>query len=120
MKININCKITNEEETIQYKTKAIKQDNQIKYIYKDEIYILTIITPKKLILKRSTPQMESTIYFEENKTLKSLYNIKDKNISLKIEIKTKKIKITNKKIEILYTVIDSNTNYKYYIEMSDK
>ena len=110
--------ITNNEIT-EINTKAIKVKDKISYYLDQEKYTLKIISPTKLILKRSTKELDSIIYFEENKILPSDYSLKDNNLSLNIDIRTDKINLNNEFIKISYTVIDSNNNYEYYIEMSE-
>ena len=110
--------ITNNEIT-EINTKAIKVKDKISYYLDQEKYTLKIISPTKLILKRSTKEIDSIIYFEENKILPSEYKLKDNNLSLNIDIRTDKINLNNEFIKISYTVIDSNNNYEYYIEMSE-
>ena len=110
--------ITNNEIT-EINTKAIKVKDKISYYLDQEKYTLKIISPTKLILKRSTKEIDSIIYFEENKILPSEYKLKDNNLSLNIDIRTNKINLKDEFIKISYTVIDSNNNYEYYIEMSE-
>ena len=110
--------ITNNEIT-KINTKAIKVKNKISYYLDQEKYTLKIISPTKLILKRSTKEIDSIIYFEENKILPSEYKLKDNNLSLNIDIRTNKINLKDEFIKISYTVIDSNNNYEYYIQMSE-
>ena len=50
----------------------------------------------------------------------AIYNMKEQEISLEIDIKTKKIEQVENRIQILYTVVDSNMDYEYIIEMSDE
>lgn len=59
------------------------------------------------------------MYFEKNKIASSLYNLKDNNIILEIDILTNDIKLTEKNLKIIYTIVDSNIIYEYNIEMSD-
>ena len=101
--MNLKGKIIdkNTNECTEFQTKAIYKKDKIKYFYENDTYILNIISPKKLILKRITPEIESTIYFEENKNTLSIYLVKEQGISFKIEIKTKMIKISKNKIIIL-------------------
>ena len=110
--------ITNNEIT-EINTKAIKVKDKISYYLDQEKYTLKIISPTKLILKRITKEIDSIIYFEENKILPSDYSLKDNNLSLNIDIRTNKINLKDEFIKISYTVIDSNNNYEYYIEMSE-
>lgn len=84
-----------------------------------EKYILSIINSKMIILNRNNDEIESTMYFEENKKISSLYTMKENNISIDIDILTNKLEIKKNFIKITYTVIDSNTVYEYNIEMSE-
>jgi len=110
--------ITNDETT-KIDTTAIKNHKKITYYLDKEKYILKITSPTKLILNRTTEEIESTLYFDMNKVLTAEYTIKENNLSLGIDIRTNKIEITTSYIKIQYTVIDSNNNYEYYIEMSE-
>lgn len=110
--------VTNQE-TNSFNTTAIKQKNKITYVINQEKYTLKIISPDRLILNRKTDQIDNTMYFEKDKVLPAIYNIKENDLELEIEIKTNKLEIKEKKINISYTVIDSNTEYEYNIEMSE-
>lgn len=59
------------------------------------------------------------MYFEINKTISSIYTLKQNNITINIDILTNKIELDENSIKILYTVIDSNVVYEYNIEMSE-
>lgn len=110
--------VTNNEE-ILINTPAIKNNKKLTYYLNNEKYTLQIVSPKKLILNRTNKEIDSTLYFELNKIVPAIYNIKENNLSLEIDIRTNNIILNDKHIKILYTVIDSNTNYEYYIEMSE-
>lgn len=110
--------ITNDETT-KIDTKALKNHQKITYYLDNEKYTLKIMNPTKLILNRNTNEVESTYYFEENKVLPTSYSLKENGLSLNIDIRTNKIEISDNYIKIQYTVIDSNNNYEYYIEMSE-
>lgn len=110
--------ITNNE-TIKINTNAIKDNEKITCYQDDEKYVIEIISPTNIILKRNTKELESIIYFDLGKVLKSNYTIKENNLSLGIDIRTNNIEINEKYIKISYTVIDSSNDYEYYIEMSE-
>ena len=110
--------ITNNETT-KIDTIAIKNNQKLSYYLDNEKYILKITTPKKLILNRTNNEIESTIYFELDKMIPALYIIKENALSLEINIRTNSIELNEKFIKILYTVVDSNNDYEYYIEMSE-
>ena len=110
--------ITNDETT-KIDTTAIKNHQKITYYLDKEKYILKIISPTKLILNRTTKEIEMALYFDINKVLTADYYIKENNLSLGIDIRTNKIEINDNYIKVQYTVIDSNNDYEYYIEMSE-
>lgn len=121
MKIKVKGYINNITDKYKndFNTSAIKTKNKISYIIDNDKYILNILSSKKLILVRENNEIKSTIYFEQNKTISSLYTLKEKDITLEIDIKTLDIKTTENKITITYLVKDSNNKYEYNIEMSD-
>lgn len=110
--------ITNNDIT-SINTKAILTKKKISFHLNSDIYILKIISPTKLILNRSNNEIDSTIYFELNKTISSIYTIKENSISIEIDIKTIALDISDNHLKIIYNVVDSNTKYEYYIEMSE-
>ena len=110
--------ITNNETT-KIDVHAIKNKDKISYYLDNEKYIIKIISPTKLILNRTTNEIDSTLYFELNKILTTNYTIKANNLSLGIDIRTTNLEINDNYIKISYTVIDSDNNYEYYIEMSE-
>lgn len=110
--------ITNNETT-NIETTAIKNKDKISYYLDKEKYTLKTISPTKLILNRTTNEIDSTLYFEMNKILTSDYTIKENNLSLGIDIRTNNIELNNNYIKISYTVIDSDNDFEYYIEMSE-
>lgn len=121
MKINIKSILKNitEKTKDENSSKAIKEKNKITYQIDDFKYIIKIISKKEIIMNRSNEDLECTIYFELNKIKSSIYTLKKEGYTIEIDIKTTYLKITDNKIEIHYTVIDSNTNYEYLIEMSE-
>ena len=110
--------ITNNETT-KIDVPAIKNKDKISYYLDNEKYTIKLINPTKLILNRTTNEIDSTLYFELNKILTADYTIKENNLSLGIDIRTTKLDINDNYIKISYTVIDSDNNYEYYIEMSE-
>lgn len=78
-----------------------------------------MLSPEKIILERNNDLINSVLLFENKKTTTSSYYIKKEEITLEININTKHIKISDNMINIAYTIIDSNTDYQYKIEMSE-
>ena len=121
MKIYLKSTLENitENTKIQNKTTAKKEHNKITYQIDKDKYIIKIISPNKLIIHRENDDIENTMYFETNKIISSNYVIKKEGYTLEIEIKTDDLNIKENIIIIHYTVIESNTKYKYKIEMSE-
>ena len=99
-------------------TKGIKNKDTIDYINNETKHKIKI-SDNKIFLLRENKDFIHNIIFELNKTTKTEYYIKEYNTSIDLKIKTTKIKITNKQIEIYYTIIDNSTKYCYIIEMSE-
>lgn len=72
-----------------------------------------------MVIQRNNDLINSTLIFEKGKKSSSFYQIKKEDITLEINLKTKYLKISDNLIDIAYTIIDSNTDYQYKIEMSD-
>ena len=121
MKVNIKSNLKNITENTKDEntSKAIKEKNKITYPIDDCKYIIKIISEKEVVMNRSNKDLDCTIYFELNKIKSSIYTLKKEGYTLEIDIKTTYLKINDDRIEIHYTVIDSNTNYEYLIEMSE-
>ena len=119
IKISGMLKNITDNEINEFTATAIKQKDKYKFIVNDEKYILTIITPNKIIMNRNNDEIEQTMYFEKNKTISSIYTLKENNITINIDVLTNEIELTKNSIKILYTIIDSNISYEYNIEMSE-
>lgn len=119
IKISGMLKNITDNEITEFTTTAIKQKDKYKFIVNNEKYILTIITPNKIIMNRNNDEIEQTMYFEKNKTISSIYTLKENNITINIDVLTNEIELTKNSIKILYTIIDSNISYEYNIEMSE-
>lgn len=110
--------ITNNTKNI-IDTTAIKTKNRISYQDNQEQYTIHTSSSNQLILNRKTDSIDCTLYFEENKIKEAIYYIKGNDLSLEIKIRTNHIKISDNSIKINYTVIDSDNDYEYNIEMSE-
>lgn len=108
-----------DNELININVLGIKQKKSLIYPHEKDIYKIKILSADKLIIERNNDLIVSTLIFEKGKKTSSLYQIKEEDITLEINIKTKCLKITDNLIDIAYTIIDSNTDYQYKIEMSE-
>ncbi len=121
MKIHIKNTLNNitENNIKKDSIKGIKDKNTIRFIIDNEKYILKILSNKEIVLNRNSDITENTMYFKLNKKSTSIYTVKKEGYNLEIDIKTTYLNIKENIIEIHYTIIDSNSNYEYIIEMSE-
>lgn len=107
----------NTKENID--TFGIKNKNIISYI-KDEIKHKLTISNNQIILIRENKEFLHKIEFELNKEKQTEYYIKELSTSIYLNILTTYLSIDEKKVEIHYKVLDSNEEYIYLIEMSER
>ena len=121
MKIHITNTLNNitENNIKKDSIKGIKDKNTIRFIIDNEKYNLKILSNKEIVLNRNSDITENTMYFKLNKKSTSIYTVKKEGYNLEIDIKTTYLNIKENIIEIHYTIIDSNSNYEYIIEMSE-
>ena len=72
------------------------------------------------MLARESKEFSNMIIFNLNKITKNEYYLKEYNTSIDIQVKTTKININEEIIEIYYTIIDTNEEFLYVLEMSEK
>lgn len=121
-KIIINSRISskNENETLNG-IKAVKKDGKISYI-KDNIKVNIIILDNKVYLERENKDMKINLEFEEDKSLITKYLVKDLNLNIKLETKTKELIIKKDSIKIMYDLFmndDFSDSFTYDLEWSD-
>lgn len=103
-----------EKENIR----AIKNDNIITYKL-DGIKVNITILNNKIIIKRESNDMELNLEFQNNKSIITSYHIKDLNINIKVETKTKKLVINQNSVLInydLYMNDEFSDNFQYELE----
>lgn len=80
-----------------------------------------LLTEVKLNLKEKTLTRKNNDYYLkykllENKETENEIKIKELNQSLFLKIKTDKFKIEKNKVEIIYTILDSNEKITYIVK----
>lgn len=98
---------------------AILNKKNIHYILNNTDHKI-IITDDKVFLIRENQEFVHKFVFELNKQNKASYYIKEYNTEFNFSIITSKLFVDKNKIEIIYKIIDSNEEYKYLLEMSEK
>lgn len=100
-------------------TFGIKNKNKITY--NEETVTNTILQEDdKLILIRENDEFKNILIFDLNKETISEYLLKENNLTIELNIKTNLVEIEDNNIKVRYLVIDSDNEYEYSIEMSDK
>ena len=74
----------------------------------------------KLILIRENDEFKNVLIFNFNKETVSEYLLKENDLTIELNIKTNLVEIEDNYIKVRYLVIDSDNEYEYSIEMSDK
>ena len=100
-------------------TFGIKNKNKITY--NEETVTNTILQEdNKLILIRENNEFKNILIFDLNKETISEYLLKENDLTIELNIKTNLVEIEDNYIKVRYLVIDSDNEYEYNIEMSDK
>ena len=100
-------------------TFGIKNKNKITY--NEETVTNTILQEdNKLILIRENDEFKNILIFDLNKETISEYLLKENDLTIELNIKTNLVEIEDNYIKVRYLVIDSDNEYEYNIEMSDK
>ena len=100
-------------------TFGIKNKNKITY--NEETVANTILQEEdKVILIRENDEFKNILIFDINKETISEYLLKENDLTIELNIKTNLVEIDNNYIKVRYLVIDSDNEYEYNIEMSDK
>ncbi len=100
-------------------TFGIKNKNKITY--NEETVTNTILQEdNKLILIRENNEFKNILIFDLNKETISEYSLKENDLTIELNIKTNLVEIEDNYIKVRYLVIDSDNEYEYSIEMSDK
>lgn len=107
---------TKEKNT--YQTNCIFVKNKIKYQENDTKNEINIKS-NQIILIRENNDIKHLMFFKENETLESEYIIKNPNLNLTLNIKTKKLTIKKNSIYLKYEIIESKNIFEYKIELED-
>lgn len=106
----------NTEDLID--TTCIKKSNIISYI-QDNTKHKIILDNNKITLLRENNELSHGMIFEESKTHKSKYYLKESNLELEFNILTTKLIVEKNKIDITYKILESESIHNYVLEMSD-
>lgn len=95
--------------------------NKNKITYNEETVANTVLQEDdKLILIRENDEFKNILIFDLNKETISEYLLKENDLTIELNIRTNLVEIDDNYIKVRYLVIDSDNEYEYNIEMSDK
>lgn len=115
-KIKLKANLISEEENLNIETTGIKNKNKI--IYKENNISVTIMLyNNKIEMKRECKEYKINLIFEKDKKSISTYNVFGAPKIFELETKTKRLEITDKKLELDYEL--EGSNFSYTLEMED-
>lgn len=112
-------KDVDENTTVNFNAFGIKNENKINYVEKDVVNKI-VIEKEKIILIRENKEFKNTIVFKLNEETISEYLLKENNFVIELKIYTIQMDISNNLLLINYLVVDSDNQYEFYMEMSEK
>jgi hypothetical protein len=115
-KLNITLITNNEKE--EYSLLGSYDLEKEIILYQESKSLLTEVelNLKEKTLIRKNKDYELKYLLLEKEETENEIKLKDLNQSVILKIKTEKFQVTNNKIEIIYTILDSNEKINYKIE----
>ena len=121
IKIKVKGYLKDIDEGIITNIDTFGRKNKNKITYNEETVTNTILQENnKLILIRENNDFKNILIFDLNKETISEYLLKENDLTIELNIKTNLVEIEDNYIKVRYLVIDSDNEYEYNIEMSDK
>ena len=121
IKIKVQGYLENKENNIKelIDTFAIKNKQNIIYNH-NNIKHKIVFDKKNILLIRENEEFIHSFNFKLNEETDSVYYIKEYSTNLNIPIITKKLNISDSLIEIKYLIKETEDEYEFVLEMSDK
>lgn len=117
-KIKSELKNLTTNEITNHNSNCIVNQNKIKYQDNDTSYEIRIKN-NEIIVIRDNSKFTHAMQFQKGKTHKSNYLLKEPDLNLELNIKTKELDIKEDKIYIKYEILESNNIFEYKIELED-
>lgn len=115
-KINIILITSDKKEEYKLLGEYNSEKNIISYQESGDLLTEVVLDLNQNILIRENKDYYLQYKFIENEETENEMKLKDLNQSIKLKIKTEKFNVTNNKIEIIYTLLDSNETINYQIQ----
>ena len=115
-KITLKANLISDEGNLNIEVSGIKTNNKI--IYKENNITVTIlILNNRIEMNRTCNEYKINLVFEKNKDTISNYQVFGMPKTFDLETKTKKLIISEDKIEIVYEL--EGNKFSYFLEMED-
>lgn len=115
-KINLKAKLISEEENLNIEVSGIKTNNKI--IYKENNITVTIlILNNRIEMNRTCNEYKINLIFEKDKKTISTYQVFGMPKIFDLETNTKKLDISDNKIQLDYEL--ERNKFSYVLEMED-
>ena len=115
-KIKLKANLISNDEKLSISTTALKTNNKI--IYKENDKQVTILIKKSRVeIVRVSLDYQINLIFEEGRNTISTYKFIGGNKYFNLNTITKKLKVSDNKIEIEYEL--ENNKFSYVVEMED-
>lgn len=115
-KVNLKINLISEEQTLDFKTTGIRNDNKIVY-KENDITVTILVLDNKIEMERVCSDYKINLVFDANNKTISTYQIFGGNKIFDLETITQELKISKNKIELSY-ILEGNS-VKYKLEMED-
>lgn len=115
-KIYLKAKLISDEENLNIEVSGIKNNNKI--IYKEnDINVTILLFDNRIEMNRTCNDYKINLNFDKNKKTTSTYQVFGGSKTFDLETTTKKLNISDEKIELEY-ILEGN-KFKYILEMED-
>ena len=115
-KINLKAKLISDEENLNIEVSGIKTNNKIVY-KENNITVTILIFNNKIEMNRTCNEYKINLIFEKDKKTISSYQVFGMPKTFDLETNTKKLVISDKKIELDYEL--EGNKFSYLLEMED-
>lgn len=115
-KMHITLRTNDVNEEYNLLGEYDEEHKVLSYQEKKELVTIVKIDLLKKCLSRENKDYSLHYHFQENKVTSNSFHLKEINQNMIIKIKTEKFLVTKNKIEIQYTLLDSNEKVNYQVE----
>ena len=108
--INLVAILKSSEDNLNIKTKGLRNDKKIMY-KENDVSVTLYLFNNKIKMSRTCKDYKIDLVFENNKDTISKYNVFDSPKVFELNTKTKKLNISDNKIDIKYELEGNDFHY---------